>query len=384
MTNIIKYLSSIHCALFSFTTLFIIVVIGTFAQTDHGIFYVQQEYFKPWFIWATVGDTRIPVFPGGTLAGTVLVINLMLSTVLHIKWSWQRAGLIVLHVGVIVLLVGGGLSSCISRESQIYLEEGDRTFYSEDLHDVELIVIDALNKHFDYVITIPESRLKTDARIIDEALPFDIAVHAYFKNTLIKHSPDTLPNAMATQGIGKNLSVTKIPVFTQDDQRNNVTALVSFIPKGTSIESVENTYLFALDINGLQQITYNNRPYYVQIRPKRYYFPFFMTLRTFTKEYYPHSSIPKNYSSLVNIEPFNKKSDQERDVLIYMNHPFRDSHFTFYQASFGEERPSSVLQVVYNPSWLIPYISCIIITLGMGIHFMIQLLGFLRKREKNV
>jgi len=44
-------------------------------------------------------------------------------------------------------------------------------------------------------------------------------------------------------------------------------------------------------------------------------------------------------------------------VLIFMNQPLRYAGKTFYQASFGKGDTLSVLQVVKNPGWLLPYIS---------------------------
>jgi hypothetical protein len=40
-----------------------------------------------------------------------------------------------------------------------------------------------------------------------------------------------------------------------------------------------------------------------------------------------------------------------------------------------------VLQVVENPFWLTPYISCGIVTLGLAIQFISHLLIFLKRRD---
>jgi hypothetical protein len=45
------------------------------------------------------------------------------------------------------------------------------------------------------------------------------------------------------------------------------------------------------------------------------------------------------------------------------------------------ERPSSTFQVVRNPSWLTPYLSCILVALGLIVQFMSHLIGFTRKRR---
>lgn len=63
-----------------------------------------------------------------------------------------------------------------------------------------------------------------------------------------------------------------------------------------------------------------------------------------------------------------------------MNNPLRYSGLTFYQAGFDNNDRTSVLQVVKNPSWLIPYISCLLMTLGLIWQFGAHLRVYIRKR----
>jgi hypothetical protein len=62
-----------------------------------------------------------------------------------------------------------------------------------------------------------------------------------------------------------------------------------------------------------------------------------------------------------------------------MNHPLRYDGKTYYQASFAENDTVSVLQVVENPVWLFPYVSSIIISIGLFVQFGIGLMRFRRK-----
>ena len=55
---------------------------------------------------------------------------------------------------------------------------------------------------------------------------------------------------------------------------------------------------------------------------------------------------------------------------------------TFYQAGFENDDRTSILQVVRNPSWLIPYIACALMTLGLAVQFGIHLFGFVRRRSQ--
>jgi hypothetical protein len=64
-----------------------------------------------------------------------------------------------------------------------------------------------------------------------------------------------------------------------------------------------------------------------------------------------------------------------------MNNPLRYGGYTFYQAGYENNDQTSILQVVRNPGWLIPYVSCIMMGLGLCIQFGFHLTGFIRKRS---
>ncbi|HVE13424.1 MAG TPA: hypothetical protein VNI01_08535 [Elusimicrobiota bacterium] len=59
-----------------------------------------------------------------------------------------------------------------------------------------------------------------------------------------------------------------------------------------------------------------------------------------------------------------------------MNNPFRYRGSTFYQASFGKGDTQSILQVVQNPGWRLPYLSCALVALGLLTQFLMHLRGF--------
>jgi hypothetical protein len=71
---------------------------------------------------------------------------------------------------------------------------------------------------------------------------------------------------------------------------------------------------------------------------------------------------------------------EDRETLIYMNHPLRYQGMTFYQSSFDNNDRTTILQVVKNPVWLVPYVSCALIALGLVLQFGMHLASFLRRR----
>jgi hypothetical protein len=89
---------------------------------------------------------------------------------------------------------------------------------------------------------------------------------------------------------------------------------------------------------------------------------------------------PKNYSSQVRLTDADRGEDEE--VVIYMNHPLRHAGETFYQTGVLGTDQGTILQVVRNPGWLLPYVSCALVALGMLFHFGLHLNQFLVRRMK--
>ena len=65
-----------------------------------------------------------------------------------------------------------------------------------------------------------------------------------------------------------------------------------------------------------------------------------------------------------------------------MNEPLRHEGYTFFQASFSQtaQGETSVLAVVQNYGRLFPYISSIIMSLGLLIHLLMQLPKLIKRK----
>ena len=110
------------------------------------------------------------------------------------------------------------------------------------------------------------------------------------------------------------------------------------------------------------------------MRPARYYKPYSVTLQKFTHERYAGTEIPKNFASRVTL--IDPERSVNRDVLIYMNHPLRYRGETYYQAGFQKDDSATILQVVHNPSFIAPYVACVIVAAGLLVQFGYHLVGF--------
>src|SRR5262249_46165402 len=138
------------------------------------------------------------------------------------------------------------------------------------------------------------------------------------------------------------------------------------------------TYLMSVELTP-QRVVVDGKPYEVALRFKRLYKPYTLHLIEFRFDRYEGTDIAKNYSSLVRL--IDPERNEDREVLIRMNEPLRHRGETFYQADFDKRtETTTVLQVVRNPGWLLPYVSCVVVALGMLLHFGIHLVGFLQRR----
>ncbi len=357
----------------------ILIFWATLAQVKLGIWGVQEKFFHTLFVLETIPGTAIPVpvFPGGYLLGGLLLINLVAAHIYRFKLEWKKAGIQLTHLGLILLLVGELITSLMQVESNMRLEEGGTVHYSESYRNNELAILDTTNPEFNEVVAIPEAVLADGGSIQHPKLPFQIRIRDYYPNAALQMR-DQVPGAApspATAGIGPRVAVTPLRLTYKQDERNAPAAHIEFVgPEGTL-----GTWLVSPLLSAPQKFDYAGRTWELTLRFKRYYHPFAITLLDFSHDKYPGTDIPKNFSSRIRLKTDDGRGD--REVLIYMNNPLRHAGLTFYQASFEKGDTVSILQVVRNPGWVLPYVSCVMMGLGLLVQFGIHLIGFVRKRS---
>lgn len=356
----------------------VLVFWATLAQVRLGVWGVQEEFFRTFFVLARIPGTEVPVpvFPGGYFIGTLLLINLVAAHIYRFQFTWRKAGIQLVHAGLILLLVGELLTSLWQEEYQMRLDEGQTRNYSESYRDNELAIVDTSNPKYDEVTAIPDQLLKREGEIQDPKLPFRVVIHRYYPNAALqmRNRVPNAPPSPATTGIGTQLVVTPLPLTYKQNERNLAAAVIELIgPEGSL-----GTWLVSTQLAMPQTIDYAGRTWALTLRFARNYKPFSLTLLKFRHDVYPGTNIPKNFSSQIRLTTPGDHND--REVLIYMNHPLRYAGLTFYQAGYDGDH-TTVLQVVHNPSWLLPYLSCALITLGLLLQFGVSLTKFIARRR---
>jgi hypothetical protein len=371
----------------------VLVFAGTLAQVNLGLYLAQERYFHSILVYWTPGGTdwNIPVWPGGYLIGAVLLVNLIAAHLKRFTFSRRKIGLFMIHLGLILLLLGQFFTEVLQVESYMRLEEGQTRNYTENSRMNELVIVDVSNSDREQVVAFPAARVANEKEISHPELPFKLRIRDYFPNSAPAPgaaSSGAGPRIEATHGIGQRLPFQSQPTTARLDEENVPAALIEVVaPEGTLGTWAVSNWLtkfrphivrqlgqMGSALEAPQQFSYKDRTYEIAFRPVRYYKPYNIQLLEFTHKRYKGTEIPKDFSSRIRLT--NAQSGEDREVLIYMNNPLRYAGETYYQGGFEPGDTVSILQVVRNPAWLTPYLSCALVTVGLTWQFLMHLAGF--------
>jgi len=356
----------------------VLIFAATLDQVHLGVWGVQQKYFRSFFVFSQIPGTGFlfPVFPGGYLLGAVLIVNLVAAHFYRFRFSWRKSGIWLTHIGLILLLVGEGLSGILQQDHQMRIDVGQSRRYSESFRETELAVTETTHPGYDEVVAIPAALLTEGRSIQHPMLPFLVKPVAYYPNATLRMRSQTpgAPPGPATAGEGTDIVATPIPETTKPDESNWPTGYVEL----AGPEGPVGTFLVSTMMDQSEAFAYQGRTWRIALRAKRDYLPFSITLLKFTHDIYPGTDIPRDFASTIRLRSDDGRDD--RQVRIFMNNPLRFGGRAFYQAGYANNDRTTVLQVVRNPSWRIPYVSCALIVLGLIVQFGIHLLAFFRRR----
>ncbi|MEM6798607.1 MAG: cytochrome c biogenesis protein CcsA, partial [Planctomycetota bacterium] len=302
----------------------------------------------------------------------------------------KRAGMVLLHGGVGLLMIGE-LATYTVDEGQMSIAEGQTVNYASDIRTTELAITQRRAPDGERVSVIPQRFLSrgVDGEAISHAdLPVDVRVLRFDEHSsLERSSASATTKNPATAGEG--LSVMAIPQPSvsglADAGVNQPSAYVEFIDKASG-ESA-GVYLVSAARNqmtplGEQTIEVGGQDYEVELRFKRLYKKYSITLKDFSFERLVGTNTAKDFRSKVRL--VDPSRNEDRTVDIWMNNPLRYGGDTLYQSSFDAATEAiTVLQVVTNASWMVPYVSCMVVAFGLVAHFGLTLGTFLRRRTEE-
>jgi len=373
----------------------LVTLLGTLGQVDHGLHAAKAKYFHSWFFDDKIFG--IPVLlPGGLLLMILLFVNMTLGAIVKVRKRWKGFGMLISHIGMLMLLAGGFVTWAFSTDGYMALYGGMSSNRVESYREWQLEVIPlskegVAEKAWIYPSELLDQIQSDEQRIIKtEALPFDVVINGYSRNA----TPIPVTAPMAASVTGREIDGYKLsPQKTSKEAEQNLPGcFVEFRPKDgtTPVEAIlwAGSYRFDPKEKPMPfTFTVGDQLYGALLIKKSWTVPFELRLDEFVFERHPGVSMARNYESRVTrIEA----SEPDKALEIKMNEPMRHAGYTFFQESFGPsgsqpgDEMFSQFAVANNPADQWPLWALIINGIGLGIHFVIMLVNFTtRSRNKQ-
>ncbi len=315
----------------------------------------------------------------------------------------KRGGNMLIHVGIALLMVGQFVFGDRQVEQKIFLTEGGTASVTFIPDQLEIAIIDTSDDKEDKVTVIPDARIRqamaSDGIIDDPALPSLLRVDRWMNNSrlepisgkpeykvtvgtgLVQQAVETAPNGGAKSV--PNVPSAYVTLLDRQSKQPLETLLLSQ-------EINDGSQLFRNGTEQYEKISLDGKPYEIALRYRKEYKPYQITLQDVTRRDYANSDTPRDYSSVISIR--NPETGEEITEKTWMNNPVRFGGETFYQSDYfpvmlpnGTVGEGSGLQVVKNAGWVIPYVCCMMVMVGMFSHFGGTFLRFANRmaREKT-
>jgi len=409
--KLLKPFASLQVTIVLFVLSIVLVFFGTLAQQEEGIWTVVEKYFYSGIVWVptklisnflitffnlhpdTIWAGKFPL-PGGALLGGALLTNLLSAHLMRFRLTWKRSGILVIHSGMVLLMVGELITRECAIESTITLQKGETSNFIDETLTAELVIFKPRDEASNDVIKIPQRYLKKPGVISHPDLPVDIEIVEYWKNSDLdlRSGPPADPTWSSGGGGEFSYKLVNRPeeAGVEQNQRGDATSVrVNLRKKGTQ-ESI-GKHLLSLWYYSNSPLNSRNFPippttfsidgkdYTIELRNKRQYLPYALHLKNFEHDKYKGTDMAKDFASTVDV--VNPAEGDNREARIWMNNPLRYMGKSFYQLSVLRGDSGTVLQVVENPGRLLPYLSCFLVSMGMMLHFGLNFNMFLRRKK---
>lgn len=343
--------------------------------------------------------------PGLRIVWQLLQATIASSVVLLGLWLvfGKTGGNVLIHVGVGLLMVGQFVFGDRQIEQRIGLAEGTSTNLAIVESEIEIALVDTSDPNQDLVYAIPEQLIvrasKSGEIISSDELPVDLKIVDWMRNSNIAPLAPRFENP-ATAGFGMQaMALEAAPQGGAISDSINISAAYVQLLDKQSGEPIE-TVLLSQERNDIAQMTaamqtdqyepveIDGKPFELAIRFRQERKPYEVLLKDVERINYSGTDTPRDYSSKIVITERNSGETQEGKT--WMNNPIRYKGETFYQSRYnkiplpgGQTIETTGLQVVENAGWVIPYIACMMVFVGMFAHFGGTFLAFASRYSRG-
>jgi len=385
MEKVIKFLAGFRLASVLLLLLMVLTFFGTWEQTTAGLYATIQKYFT-WKNFVVIPDIYIngkllPIpLPGAYWVSALLFVNMLLGGVIKMRKGWKKSGILVSHLGILILLLGGFVTHHFSQRGNMALYEGETSNFAQAYHDHSIEIALLNEKGLAQEISLFSQNTLTKVKKSGESgltlkhtnLPFSLKVSHYLKNC----RPRAVgPVAAGDTPTADGYALFKVKVEQADEANLN----------GCYVEtSTGDQFLLFSGAYAPYILEHEGQKYAISLRKSIWKMPFHVKLDDFNAEFFPTGK-PKKFESYIT----RLEGELSQKVKIYMNHPMRHKGFTFFQASWGppEAGPQdtlyTVFEVVKNPADQWPLYSILVTTFGLLGHFGYMLVVYILNQTKQ-
>lgn len=362
-----KTLASPKLFFYALFWLMILLTWGTVAQKAIGLYQAQERYFSSWILWLWAIPT-----PGGRATLTFITMNLLCKLIFASSFHPKKVGILITHLGALCLLGGGVLTAYFMTEGALVVKEGETSWYYQDFHEHELAFVGSKDG-VDEVLAFSDESLVTGAVLKHSSLPLQVEVLEMANNIEIIRRQSAA--TAGEKGMLKNFIFRSLAINPEETKNM---AGMRFRLKGLDDEQ-DGQYMIFEFMEVPQTFSVDGREVRIELRKRIHPLAFGIELLDVERQLHPGTQMPRSFKSEVHVvRPDGSKLKQT----ISMNRPLRTDGYTLFQTHYdinekGEE--TSVLAVVENVGRLFPYISSIIICIGILIHLVLHIPSLIRR-----
>lgn len=292
-------------------------------------------------------------------------------------FSSRKAGIVLIHVGMILMLLGEFVTGLAAEEGQMAIPEFGSSNVIYDIREPELAFVTELDNGNQRHVVIPRSMLldavDSGEPISHPQLPVQVRVDRYMANST------PVPQGVAADDRSKVVwGVEEMEAFDGLDQQVDSPAVVIALMQDGRV--LGRYTLATYETLPPARLEADGRPWQIDLRYKQDPLNYSLQLHDFRSERFTGSTTPKNFSSDLRLVD---EQGQARSIFIKMNQPLRHDGKAFYQQSFFQRTTNmntgTILQTADNPGAWIPYLSCVIVTVGLCAQFGASLMRYGRR-----
>ncbi|MEM9346874.1 MAG: cytochrome c biogenesis protein ResB [Planctomycetota bacterium] len=289
----------------------------------------------------------------------------------------RKAGIVLIHGGIILMLVGEYITGIGADEGQMWIHEKGSSSKIIDIREVEIAFVTPTGDRTQEHIIIPQELIEAadedDTLIENQTLPLTVRIDAWMENS------DLLPSINGADPTQVQYRAEEVPAVTGTEQRADRPSVMATLFRGG--ERIGQHLLTTWEFVKPVEVEVDGKVWAVSLRFRETHLPYTIQLVDFRHDQFTGTTTPMNYSSTLRLEAPN--SAESRDAFIKMNQPLRYDGKAFFQSGFFQQplnrNLGTIMQVADNPGAWVPYLSCVIVTVGLCMHFVISLMRYGRR-----